>query len=113
MMAEIEGDFAVFLIGMKLSRPWQAAPLGAAGPRHGPDAAGACATAAKSGFLGAMPGLPVTVVYWRSYEQLEAWARSPGGSHWRAMAAFNRSLVETGGRRGLLARDLSGAARPV
>ena len=54
-------------------------------------------TAPGSGFLGAIPGLPVTVIYWRSYDELEAWARNPGGSHWRAMAAFNRSLVETEG----------------
>jgi hypothetical protein len=48
----------------------------------------------EPGFLGAVLGLPVSVVYWRSYEELEAWALKPRGSHWRAMAAFGRSGVE-------------------
>jgi hypothetical protein len=96
MMAEIEGDFAVFLIGMTLNRPWKLhrwAPLALAMGRMLKE----LRASGDSGFLGATLGLPVTVVYWRSYEQLEAWARNPGGSHWRAMAAFNRSLVESGG----------------
>ena len=96
MMAEIEGDFAVFLIGMKLRKPWRLhrwVPLALAMGRMLRE----LRESSDSGFLGATLGLPVTVVYWRSYDQLEAWARSPGGSHWKAMAAFNRSLVETGG----------------
>ena len=96
MMAEIEGDFAVFLIGMKLKRPWKLhrwLPLALSMGRMLKE----LRETEGSGFLGAVPGLPVTVVYWRSDDELEAWARNPGGSHWRAMAEFNRSLVEAGG----------------
>jgi hypothetical protein len=96
MMAEIEGDFAVFLIGMRLNRPWRV-------DRWGPLAFAMVKMLAdlreggEPGFLGAVLGLPVSVVYWRSYEELEAWALKPKGSHARAMAAFARSGVEGGG----------------
>lgn len=93
MMADIEGDFAVFLIGMKLNRPWRVdrwAPLALAMVRMLKD----LRSGTEPGFLGAVLGLPVSVVYWRSYEELEAWALKPRGSHWRAMAAFGRSGVE-------------------
>jgi len=93
MMAEIEGDFAVFLIGMRLNRPWRVdrwAPLALAMVRMLKD----LRSGTEPGFLGAVLGLPVSVVYWRSYEELEAWALKPRGSHWRAMAAFGRSGVE-------------------
>jgi hypothetical protein len=60
MMAEIEGDFAVFLIGMKLNRPWRVdrwAPLALAMLRMLRD----LRSGAEPGFLGAASRLvPVT-----------------------------------------------------
>jgi hypothetical protein len=99
MMAEIQGDFVVFLIGMRLRRPWKLhrwLPLALSMGRM----LRALRQGGTPGFMGAVLGLPVTVVYWRSYEELEAWARSPGGSHGSAMAAFNRSMAEAGGDLG-------------
>ena len=96
MMAEIEGDFAVFLIGMRLNRPWRVdrwAPLAVSMIRLLKD----LRQAEEPGFMGAVLGLPVSVVYWRSYEELEAWALRPKGSHWRAMAAFGKSGAESRG----------------
>jgi hypothetical protein len=93
MMAEIDGDFAVFLIGMRLNRPWRVdrwGPLALAMVRM----LGDLRKGSEPGFLGAVLGLPVSVVYWRSYEELEAWALKPRGSHARAMAAFAQSGVE-------------------
>ena len=96
MMAEIEGDFAVFMIGMTLKRPWKLhrwVPLALQMGKMLKE----LRSGGVPGFLSAVPGLPVTVVYWRSYEDLEAWALKPGGSHRGAMADFNRSLVEAAG----------------
>ena len=99
MMAEIEGDFVVFLIGMRVLRPWRlhrALPLARA-------MAGMVRELKRNpplGCLAVMPGWPVSVFYWRSYEQLETWALSPANSHWPAMAAFNAKLVERAGDMG-------------
>ena len=99
MMAEIDGDFAVFLIGMRLNRPWRVdrwAPLALTMVRMLRD----LRAGTEPGFLGAVLGLPVSVVYWRSYEELEAWALRPKASHARAMAAFARSGAEARGDLG-------------
>ena len=96
MMAEIEGDFAVFLIGMRLRRPWKLhrwLPLVLTKGKMLKE----LRNGGAEGFLGAVPGLPVTVIYWRSYAALEAWALAPGGSHAVSMAAFNRSHLDIGG----------------
>lgn len=50
-----------------------------------------------SGFLGAMSytGNPtLSVQYWRSMEQLHAYARKPKGTHAAAWGRFNRYLAE-------------------
>src|SRR5918999_1332743 len=80
MAAEIEGDFVVFLIGMRINKPWKVGKwwptfiamarmlteLRRAGP--------------ETGFLGAQPmGMLSLAQYWRSFEALEAYARDPGG----------------------------------
>jgi Domain of unknown function (DUF4188) len=94
--AEIEGDFVVFLIGMrmnKLWKPWKWGPTAAAMPRmireleRRPD----------SGYLGARfmlagPRSPVMVQYWRSFDHLEAYARSRDAEHWPAWVAFNKRV---------------------
>ena len=99
MMAEMQGDFVVFLIGMRILKPWRlhrALPLARA-------MAGMMRELKRNpplGCLAVTPGWPVSVFYWRSYEQLEAWALSPQNSHWPAMAAFNRKLIENAGDMG-------------
>ena len=63
---EIDGDFAVFLIGMRLNRPWRVdrwAPLALTMVRMLRD----LRAGTEPGFLGAVLGLPVSVVYWRFY----------------------------------------------
>lgn len=94
--AEIEGDFVVFLIGMRINRPWKVhkwLPAFLAMPRmireleETPD----------SGFLGHISGFRVIVQYWRSFEHLEAYARNPDREHWPAWLDFNRRV---GGSRG-------------
>ena len=96
LTAELDGDFVVFLIGMRINRPWNVhkwLPVFLAMPKmlkeleQRPD----------SGFLGATMGLPVIVQYWRSFEDLEAYARDRNSAHWPAWVAFNKRI---GGSRG-------------
>jgi Domain of unknown function (DUF4188) len=98
--AEIEGDFVVFLIGMRINRllkPWRWLPVLVAMPRMlreleaRPDA----------GLLGAelyfgSPRRPTVVQYWRSFDHLEAYARSHDALHWPAWVAFNRRIGSNG-----------------
>lgn len=94
--AEIDGDFVVFLIGMRINKPWKIhrwLPIMFAMSRmlrelaYHPD----------SGFLGHIFGSKVIVQYWRSFEHLERYARSRDMQHWPAWVAFNRKV---GGSRG-------------
>jgi hypothetical protein len=96
MAAEIDGDFVVFLIGMRINKPWKVhrwLPVFLAMPRMLKELAGR----PDSGFLGYTMGLPVIVQYWRSFEHLEGYARSKDGAHWPAWVAFNKRV---GGSRG-------------
>jgi hypothetical protein len=96
MTVEIEGDFVVFLIGMRVNKPWKIhkwLPVLLAMPKmlreleKRPD----------SGFLGHIFGLNAIVQYWRSFDHLEAYARSQDAVHWPAWVAFNK---RTGNSRG-------------
>jgi hypothetical protein len=89
--AQIEGDFVVFLIGMRINKPWKIhkwLPVFLAMPRmireleRQPD----------SGFLGHTMTLSVIVQYWRSFEHLEAYARARDRSHWPAWVEFNQRV---------------------
>ncbi len=102
MTVDIDGDFVVFLIGMRINRPlavhkWvpvamamsrMLAELRAAGP--------------ASGFLGGEgAGFPSMVQYWRSFEHLEAYARGRDRAHWPAWVAFNRAMKDDRGTVGI------------
>ena len=99
MMAEIEGDFVVFIIGMRINRPWKVyrwLPVFTAMPGmirelyENPE----------SGLLGINFhfGFPVIsmVQYWRSFEQLERYARSKDRQHYPAWVAFNKQIGSHG-----------------
>jgi len=98
--AEIEGDFVVFLIGMRINRPWKASkwlPVFLAMPKMVRELEQDTA----SGFLGAklyLGGLrqPMLVQYWRSFEHLEAYARNRDNAHWPAWVAFNKHVGSNG-----------------
>jgi hypothetical protein len=97
--AKIEGDFVVFLIGMRINKPWKVHrwwPVFTAMPKmireleRDPD----------SGFLGASRGLlmtgPALIQYWRSFEHLERYARDPHARHLPAWRAFNERVRGSG-----------------
>lgn len=98
MTAALDGDFCVFLIGMRVNNWWKVGewwPVARAMPRmlkelyRSPDV----------GFLGAESafGNPTLMVqYWRSFEQLEAYARNSEREHRPAWTDFNRKVAKTG-----------------
>lgn len=94
--AKIEGDFVVFLIGARINAPWKVGHLVWFLPLMGkmikelegrPD----------SGFLGVEPmGLTSMVQYWRSLDQLMAYARARDSVHFPAWVEFNKRIGSSG-----------------
>jgi Domain of unknown function (DUF4188) len=93
--AELDGDFVVFVIGMRLNKLWkvhQWFPVFLAMP---PMLKELSRTPSKGllGFWMARSGrTTVMVQYWRSFEQLEAFARNPDDPHLPAWRRFNRAI---------------------
>ena len=113
MTAEIDGDFVVFLIGARFDKLHLARSLVDLGGRRGmkhmldylvahPD----------KGLLAYEMGLPTIVQYWRSFEQLEAFAKDKDDPHvGRVAPVLAASGTERPDRH--LARDLPGEGGTV
>lgn len=97
--ASIEGDFVVFVIGMRFNKPWKFAqwwPVFSAMPKmlryleNNPD----------KGMLGgriAVSGLSAVLVqYWRSFEHLEAFAKDADDPHLEPWREYNRKVGRSG-----------------
>lgn len=101
MSAEIEGEFVVFLIGMRINRPWKVRswwPVFTAMPRMLKE----LQARPDSGFLGHTGlSMKVIVLYWRSFDHLEAYARDPERAHWPAWTEFNRRIRAAEGDVGI------------
>ena len=100
MTAELDGDFVVFVIGMRLNRPWKVhkwLPVFLAMPRMLKE----LERRPESGFLGHILGFGVIVQYWRSFEHLEAYARDPDALHWPAWVDFNKRTARSRGDVGI------------
>lgn len=97
--ARIEGDFVIFLIGMRINKfwkPWKWMPVAAAMPKM-------IAELSKEPELGLMHarthfGLRnvLVVQYWRSFEQLHAYAMDRDRAHLPAWQAFNKAIGGNG-----------------
>ncbi|WP_042939750.1 DUF4188 domain-containing protein, partial [Rhodococcus sp. AW25M09] len=93
--AEVDDDFVVFIIGMRINkfwkvhkwiRPFVAMPRMLRELRSHPEKGLLCARAS-------MGGRTVTVVqYWRSFDELEAFAKNPLDPHMPAWKAFNQRV---------------------
>src|SRR5258705_6096878 len=100
LCAQIDGDFVVFIIGMRISKPWKVhkwLPVLLAMPRMLKELRGK----PESGFLGVQSMGLTNVQYWRSFEALEAYARKADGEHWPAWVAFNKRMARSRGDVGI------------
>jgi hypothetical protein len=100
LAADIEGDFAVFLIGMRVNKPWKLhkwLPPFLAMPRMLRE----LDKDPELGLLGyrqllANPFSPMVIQYWRSFEHLERFARAKDNTHFPAWVKFNKSVGSNG-----------------
>ncbi len=99
MCADLEGEFVVFLIGMRINKPWK---VGAWWPVFW-GMGKMLAELGKQTDLGLLharghTGFPnlMIVQYWRSFEALEAFAKSRELSHLPAWQAFNKRTGSNG-----------------
>ena len=100
MTAQIDGEFVVFLIGMRINKPWKIhkwLPVFLAMPRMLRE----LRAHKESGFLGSMSAGMMIVQYWRSFEHLERYARSRDHQHWPAWVAFNKRMAASRGDVGI------------
>ena len=102
VLADIQGDFVVFLIGMRINNVWKVRkwwPVLKAMPRMLKELESA---PLETGFLGYTPLGTMTVVqYWRSFDQLERYARSRDHLHWPVWVDFNRRMKLSRGDVGI------------
>jgi hypothetical protein len=99
MTAKIEGDFVVFLIGMRVNKPWkvwQWAPVASTMPRMLIE----LAQKPELGLLHARTffGFPniFVIQYWRSFEHLHRYAVATENAHLPAWKAFNKAVASNG-----------------
>ena len=98
LTATMEGDFVVFLIGMRVNRPWKIhkwLPVVRAMPRMLRE----LAALPESGLLSYemwFGRTTIMVQYWRSSEQLLAYASNRNAAHLPAWKAFNQSVGTNG-----------------
>ena len=98
--ADIDGDFVVFLIGMRVTKPWR--------PTKWVPVSMAMQSMLKQlkadpekGLLGAHLAIilgvgPSVVQYWRSYEDLNRFARDPAALHLPKWRWFNKKVGASG-----------------
>jgi hypothetical protein len=98
MSAQIDGEFVVFLIGARINKWWKLGQFKWVG-----DAMNAMIAELQqqpdSGFLGHESWLGRTtmmVQYWRSMEQLMAYARQRDAVHFPTWVRFNKEIASNG-----------------
>lgn len=103
MAAKIEGDFVVFLIGMRINKPWKInkwLPAFLAMPKMIKELQRL--PKEETGFLGhTAMGPGVLVQYWRSFDHLEAYARSKEHNHFPAWIEYNKRVKGSHGDVGI------------
>lgn len=98
LTASLDGDFVVFLIGMRINQPLKPhrwLPVAAAMPRMLKE----LYRQPELGFLHAEMWFSRTIIllqYWRSMDQLLAYARNKEAAHLPAWQAFNRAIGTDG-----------------
>jgi hypothetical protein len=98
LAASVEGSFVVFLIGMRINKPWRVHkwwPVAQAMPRMLQE----LAVRPEAGMLGGemwFGRTTIMVQYWRSIEQLMAYAKDREAKHLPAWRAFNKAVGTNG-----------------
>ena len=98
LTASLEGDFVVFLIGMRINNPLQIhkwLPVASAMPRMLKE----LYRQPELGFIHAEMWFSRTIIqvqYWRSMEQLLAYARNKEAQHLPAWQSFNKAIGTDG-----------------
>ena len=98
--AKIDGDFVVFIIGMRINKPWKIhkwLPFFFAMPKMLKE----LKATPESGFLGHTGLGKIIIQYWRSFDHLEAYARNKDMTHWPAWLAFNKLMKDSRGDVGI------------
>ena len=103
LAAHIEGDFVVFLIGMRIKKPWKVHkwfPVFSAMPKMLKELD--ALPSEETGFLGHTGvGMGIIAQYWRSFDHLESYARSKERKHFPAWTAFNKRMKGSRGDVGI------------
>lgn len=98
MTVDFEGDFVVFLIGMRINKLWKIhkwLPVAKSMPKMLKE----LSLNPESGFLGfQIVGsiAPLIIQYWKSFEHLEAYAKDRNGQHYPAWKEFNTKIRSNG-----------------
>jgi hypothetical protein len=99
MTADLEGDFVVFLIGLRINKPWKPHRWMSA-VRAGRRLDTALRNDPASGMLDSRLAFtsrgPMFVQIWRGFDDLERFAREQGGPHRAVWAEFNRTVGRSG-----------------
>jgi hypothetical protein len=98
MSAHIEGEFVVFLIGARVNHWWQLGKFKWVGQAMNAMIA-ELEKQPESGFLGHESWVgrtTIAVQYWRSMEQLVAYARQRDSVHFPAWVRFNKEIGSDG-----------------
>ena len=104
MAAQMDGEFVVFLIGMRINKPWKVhkwLPVFLAMPKMIKE----LEARPESGFLGYNGMGKIIVQYWRSFEHLEAYAQ-PRRGPLAGVGGLQQEVREQPRRSRDLARDV-------
>jgi hypothetical protein len=97
--ATLNGDFVVFLIGMRINKPLRVRrwwPVFSAMRPMVKELEERPELGLLKANFGLMFGGPTLVQYWRSFEHLDRYARDPDRLHLPAWKAFNQAVRDSG-----------------
>jgi hypothetical protein len=97
--ADHDGDLVVFVIGMRINRPWKPhrwLPVFAAMPRMLRELEARPELGMLGASLGLLNGGPAVMQWWRSFEHLDRFARAADLAHLPAWRRFTRAVGRSG-----------------
>jgi len=104
MTHDHDGDLVVFLIGMRINKPWRPdlwLPVFNAMPRMLAELSRDPASGLLGYRLAVGAGGPLVIQYWNSHEKLYHYASDRSAAHRPAWAAFNRRARKAPGAVGI------------